>query len=174
MLERAIGWGGRCVLWLLPAVACLFPATALACVNKVEHRGLAVEIVCERFDATRHQLTRRVGTPLRIDGREAWGTKGRAPDTFTKALRVTVGAAVYSVPAALLRDLYDPRLAPRHPAALSIQKAGDVVSFRFTGGNQSHADYEAFWMLDIGTRQLTRLVYAPPGSGKPHVSRARL
>jgi hypothetical protein len=155
------------------AAALMAPGAASACVSHVQHQGIAVELTCASFAAGRHRLGYRDGILYEIDGYRYAGTGGTAPAFEIESLRVVVDGVAFPVPRALFRTLYDPHVPPQHQSSLSIQRSGELVLFRFRGGHGAAA-YEAMWVLNTASHELTRLLYENPEPGKARVAHARL
>jgi hypothetical protein len=155
------------------AAVILAPGVVSACVSHVQHQGMAVELTCTSFAAGKHRLSYRDGVLYEIDGYRYAGTGGTAPAFEIESLRVIVDGVAFPIPRTLFRTLYDPHVPPQHQSSLSIQRSGELVLFRFRGG-QGAAAYEAMWVLNPGTSELTRLLYENPGLGKARVVRVRL
>lgn len=144
-----------------------------ACVSHLQHQGIAVELTCASFAAGKHRLSYRDGVLYQIDGYRYAGAGGPAPAFEIESLRVIVDGVAFAVPRGLFRTLYDPHVPPQHQSSLSIQRTGELVLFRFSGGRGAAA-YEALWVLNTGSNELTRLLYENPEPGKAKLVRARL
>lgn len=153
----------RCLLPVLLAMAAL---DAVACVSRVEQKGVIVELQCSPFLPEKRKVVVTPDKPVVIDGKTAYGPDGKLPARTVDSLKVSSGGRTFSMPPEMLRDLFDPRIAPQFPNSLSIQQAaGDMLLFRFSGGENVRA-YDALWVLNTGKGEVTRFIYTPPGASR--------
>ena len=137
---------------------------AMACVSRVEHQSVVVELHCSPFQVEKRRTLLPAGKPVMVDGRVAYGPDGILPRTSVDILKVMTEGRTFSMPREMLQDLYDPRIAPQHPNSLTVQRsAADMLLFRFSGGENARA-YDAMWVLNTGNGEVTRFIYTPPGS----------
>ena len=163
----------RPCIHMLLAVGSLVAGEAFACGSIVEAYGVSVELTCEPFEKTRHRLTYRDGTLLRIDGSSYSGTDGTVPKVAVRSLRFRIDGNAFTVPQALVRSLYEPHAPPHTMRTLSVQRTGDFVLAQFSGGDGAGA-YRTMWVINSRSSEVTRVMYEHPDPQKAKVVRARL
>lgn len=137
-----------------------FPALKLVSNNgkevKLSGHGIEVFVSMQPFDAAKHRLSLHQeykDVITHIDGQILWGTDGEKPRTQYASIRIRQNGQVYQLPAAALRQLYEPSL--ENTQARYDQRTNTL--FIKSMNSDGAGSYEVLWQVQNG-RYIQRLL----------------
>ncbi|MCU0334629.1 MAG: hypothetical protein MUF62_06215 [Chitinophagaceae bacterium] len=137
-----------------------FPALKLVSNNgrEVKLSGYGIEVFVSRqpFDPAKHRFSYHKtykDVVTHIDGQIVWGTDGEKPKTQYAGIRIQQNGQVYPLPAAALRQLYEPSL--ENTKAYYDSQTGTL--FIQSMNSDGAGSYEVLWQVQHG-RYVQRLL----------------